>query len=98
MFCNKSEKFDRDESAEKEPKVTYTKIEDYIIKLSEAAPIWYKIHNSNSLILKKILLLNSGKELKVFLLALLLESDEESLQQIFFNLEKITTHTKLYFF
>ncbi len=89
MFCNKSEKFDKDESGEKEPKVTYNKIEDYIIKLSEAAPIWYKIHNSNSLILKKILLLNSGKELKVFLLALLLESNEESLQYIFFNLEKI---------
>lgn len=89
MFCNKSEKFDKDESGEKEPTVSYTKIEDYIIKLSEAAPVWYKIHNSQSLILKKILLLNSGKELKVFLLALLLKSNEDSLEQIFFNLEKI---------
>lgn len=89
MFCNKSEKFDKDESGEKELTVTYNKIEDYIIKLSEAAPIWYKIHNSQSLILKKILLLNGGKELKVFLLALLLKSDEESLKQIFSNLEKI---------
>ena len=89
MFCNKSEKFDKDESGEKEPTVSYSKIEDYIIKLSEAAPVWFKIHNSQSLILKNILLLNSGKELKVFLLALILNSDEESLQQIFSNLEKI---------
>ena len=89
MFCNKSEKFEKDESEEKEPTVSYSKIEDYIIKLSEAAPIWYKIHNSQSLILKKILLLNSGKELKVFLLALLLKSDEENLKQVFINLEKI---------
>ncbi len=89
MFCNKSEKFDKDESGEKEPLVSYNKIEDYIIKLSEAAPIWYKIHNSQSLILKKILLLNSGKEIKVFLLALLLKSEEENLKQVFINLEKI---------
>ncbi len=94
MFCNKSEKFDKDESGEKEPTVSYSKIEDYIIKLSEAAPIWYRIHNSESLILKKILLLNNGKELKVFLLALLLKSDEESLQQIFSNLEKIMFRNK----
>lgn len=89
MFCNKSEKFDKDESGEKEPTVTYSKIEDYIIKLSGAAPVWFKIHNSQSLILKKILLLNSGKELKVFLLALLLNSEEQYIQQIFANLEKI---------
>lgn len=89
MFCNKSEKFDKDEGGEKEPTVSFSKIEDYIIKLSEAAPIWFKIHNSDSLILKKILLLNSGKELKVFLLALLIKSNEESLHQILFNLEKI---------
>jgi uncharacterized protein with ParB-like and HNH nuclease domain len=94
MFCNKSEKFDKDESGEKEQTISYSKIEDYILKLSEAAPIWYKIHNSQSLFLKKILLLNSGKELKVFLLALLLKSDEECLKQIFLNLEKILFRNK----
>jgi uncharacterized protein with ParB-like and HNH nuclease domain len=89
MFCNKSEKFDKDESGYKEPPVSYGKIEDYIIKLSEAAPIWYLIHNSNSIILKKLLLLNSSKELKVFLLALLIKSTEESKDSILFKLEKI---------
>lgn len=89
MFCNKSEKFDKDEGIEKEPAVSYNKIEDYIIKLSEAAPVWYEIHNSQSLILKKILLLNSGKEIKVFLLSLLLKEDERNLDEIFSDLEKI---------
>ena len=89
MFCNKSEKFDKDESGDKEPTVTYSKIEDYIIKLSEAAPVWFHIHNSKSDNLKKILLLNSGKELKVLLLSLILKSNEEKLSDIFTNLEKI---------
>lgn len=89
MFCNKSENFEKDESGEKEPPVSYGKIEDYIIKLSEAAPIWYKIHNSNSTILNKLLLLNSSKELKVFLLALLTKTSEESKDSILYKLEKI---------
>lgn len=61
MFCNKSEKFDKDESGEKEPTVSYSKIEDYIIKLSEAAPVWYRIHNSQLLILKKYSCLTAVK-------------------------------------
>jgi hypothetical protein len=89
MFCNKSEKFDKDESGSKEPAVAYEKIEDYIIKLSEAAPVWYNIHNSDSPIVKKILLLNGGKELKVLLLALFLKIDNGQLFSIFVNLEKI---------
>ena len=90
MFCNKSEKFDKDESGEKEETVSYGKIEDYVLKLSESAPIWYEIHNSKLIIIKKILLLNSSKELKVLLLALFIKSsDLNKLKGIFTNLENI---------
>ncbi len=95
MFCNKSEKFDRDETGEKELAVSFNKIEDYIIKLSEAAPIWYEIHNPSSLIQKKILLLNNGKELKVFLLALFLKIDIEKLGYLLINIEKILFRNKV---
>jgi len=89
MFCNRSEKYDMDEGGEKEEPVSYDKIRDYIIKLSDAAPVWYRIHNSKSLVLKRILLLNNGKELKVLLMALLLKYNEEKLSVIFENLESI---------
>jgi uncharacterized protein with ParB-like and HNH nuclease domain len=62
MFCNKPEKYN-------EESISYQKIEDYIISLSDLAPIWYKIHYSTDLV-KKILLLNSTKEIKIFLAAL----------------------------
>lgn len=91
MFCNKSEKYDLEESGIiKEETVSYKKIEDYIIKLSELAPIWYEIHNSNSKLIKKILVLNSSKEIKIFLVAVLyLTKDEKLINSIFSNLEKI---------
>lgn len=38
MFCNKPEKYDLDESGEKEEPISFRKIEDYIIRLSELAP------------------------------------------------------------
>jgi len=79
MFCNKSDKFEKEEGSGKEELVNYNKIEDYIIKLSDAAPIWYKIHNSYLEIIKKILLLNNSKEMKVFLLSLLDKLDTENL-------------------
>lgn len=89
MFCNKSDKFDKDEGGIKEEPVAYQKIEDYVLSLSKAAPIWYNIHNSNLLIVKKLLLLNSTKELKVFLLALLFRNIDEISKQVLQNLEKL---------
>src|SRR5690606_8114087 len=58
MFCNKPEKYDLDESGKKEEPITYNKIDDYILKLSELAPIWYQVHNSNSKLIKRILTLD----------------------------------------
>lgn len=91
MFCNKSEKYDLEESETiKEETVSYKKIEDYILKLSELAPIWYDIHNSNLKIVKKIVVLNSSKEIKIFLVAVLnITKDEKQINSIFSNLEKI---------
>jgi hypothetical protein len=52
------------------------------------------VHKSDSRILKKILLLNNSKELKVFLLALLLSHEESKVNHILQNLEKILFRNK----
>ena len=91
MFCNKSEKYDLEENGTaKEEPVSYKKIEDYILKLSELAPLWYEIHNSKSKLIKKILVLNGSKEIKIFLVSVLNKTKDENLVKgIFTNLEKI---------
>jgi len=90
MFCNRSEKFDLDVSGKKEKPVDYKKIDNYILKLSELAPKWYEVHNSKSKIIKKILLLNSGKDIKILIAALLMADIKQDLFNDFlFNLEKI---------
>lgn len=91
MFCNRAEKFDKDDASnEKEEAVSYSKIEDYVIKLSEAAPIWYQIQNSDLLVVNKILLMTSSKEIKVFLLALFYKiSDQAILTKILTRFEKL---------
>jgi hypothetical protein len=90
MFCNKPEKYDLDESGKKEDPISYQKIEDYIIKLSELAPIWYQIHNSNSKLIKRILTLDSRKDIKIFLATILKQTNDTSIHEnTFDNLEKI---------
>ena len=90
MFCNKSDKYDLDESGEKEAPVTYSKIDDYVIKLSELAPVWYKIHNSENILIHKILLLNGSKDIRIFLATLLLRyTNNELINPILSNLERI---------
>ncbi|NDW09363.1 DUF262 domain-containing protein [Dysgonomonas sp. 520] len=81
MFCNKAEKY-------KEETVSYTKIEDYILKLSELAPIWFEIHNSKSQLINKILVMDSRKEVKIFLTALINEKTDKQ-EDIFGKIEKI---------
>jgi len=91
MFCNKSDKYDLEENGTaKELPVSYKKIEDYILNLSELAPFWFEIHNSKSKLIQKILILNSSKEIKIFLAAVLMKTKDENLRElIFLNLEKI---------
>lgn len=96
MFCNKPEKYDLDESGEKEEPISFRKIEDYIIRLSELAPIWYKIHNSDYKLIKRILTQNSSKEIKIFLSAVLLKTTDKLLiHKTFENLEKILFRNRI---
>lgn len=96
MFCNKPEKYDLDESGGKEDPITFNKIDDYILKLSELAPIWYKIHNSESKLIKRILILNSSKDVKIFLTSILHKTKDQTLIQITFeNLEKILFRNRI---
>lgn len=87
MFCNKPEKYDLEEGV-KEESVTYKKINQYIIELSKAAPIWYQIHNSKSKIIQKILILNSTKEVKIFLLSVLNQTSDAN-HPLFSNVEQL---------
>jgi len=89
MFCNRSEKYDKDESGDKEPSVSYSKISDYVISLSGAAPAWHQVHNSNTQIVRKLLLLNGSKEIKVFIMALILKSESSTLCELLLNLERL---------
>jgi hypothetical protein len=83
MFCNKPEKYN-------EESVDYQKIENYIVSLSDLAPIWYKIHHSDGLT-KKVLLLNGSKEVKIFLVALFknTENNETERQPILKLLDRL---------
>lgn len=81
MFCNKAEKH-------KEDAVTYTKIADYIVSLSNLAPIWYEIHNMQSKLIRQILTLDSRKDIKIFLAAIINEKTEKQ-EEIFMGIEKI---------
>lgn len=92
MFSNRAQGFDLDESGKKEPEVDYKKIDHYISGLCEAAPIWFDIHNTANNLIKKILTLNSGKEVKVFLLALLrykVNNEEFDVDEILDKVERI---------
>ena len=91
MFCNKPEKYDLDEfGKEKEEPISYNKIDNYIIQLSELAPIWFNIHNTKSTLIKRILIQNSNKEIKIFLSSILYKYDNiDEIEKVFSNLEKI---------
>lgn len=90
MFCNRADKH------EGEDIVSYIKIEDYILSISQSSDIWYNIHNSDYLIVKKILLLNNSREMKVFLLSVLDTKDNiEILNTLFNNTEAILFRNKV---
>lgn len=93
MFCNKSDKYyfnHLEDAGDKEDPVSYNKINNYILSLSKMAPIWHEIHNSKLAIIKKILILNSSKELKIFVASVLIAvKDRNQSEEIFANTEKI---------
>ncbi|ESS72821.1 hypothetical protein MGMO_45c00530 [Methyloglobulus morosus KoM1] len=87
MFCNKASEYGEEE-------VSYNKINDYILDLAVAAPNWFKVNNTEENSIKKILILNSTKEIKIFLLSLL-KDDEIEHKSIFEKVEKILFKNKL---
>ncbi|WP_448635204.1 DUF262 domain-containing protein [Pedobacter panaciterrae] len=96
MFCNRSEQYDTKENGIKETPVSYDKIQNYIHKLAQFAPRWYEVHNSGLKQVKKILLLNAGKEMKIFLTQLHNACETETcLIEITENIERILFRNRI---
>lgn len=90
MFCNRSEKYSLEDTEKKEPTVSFEKIEHYIHKLSDFAPIWFQVNNSNNSLINKILLLNSSKDIKIFISTLLYKiENHEIIDKLLLNIETI---------
>lgn len=72
MFCNKANRYCYSEgSDEKEPVVDFNKINQYVIDLSSFVSLWSYVNNPDTISIKKVFLLNSSKEVKIYLCALL---------------------------
>lgn len=84
MFSIRSSKFD-------EPTVTFGVIEDYVVGISRAVKAWHQLHvTRNGSPLQKILVLRSNREVKILLLAVLLETDDSKLQnELFAKIESL---------
>lgn len=90
MFCNKAEKNALSENGTAfEPRVDYEKINDYVLKLSALAPVWYLVHNSGKKLVKRIIVLNSTKECKIFLCTILRFANEATVTEILVKLERL---------
>jgi len=96
IFSNRAEQYDSGEENTKESPVSYEKIQDYILKLSAFAPKWYEIHNSSHPMINKVLLLNGGKEMKIFLTQLKsFEWEPGKLDQALDKLERIMFRNRI---
>ncbi len=74
MFCNRAERYRLNESegmSPQEPGVDFEKIDRYVKDLSTFVSWWYQVNNTDNLLINKIYLLYSGKEIKIYLCALL---------------------------
>ena len=56
---------------EREPIVDFFKISNYVQNMADFVPYWYEVYNSDDLRIKKILLLNGSKEMRILLATLL---------------------------
>jgi uncharacterized protein with ParB-like and HNH nuclease domain len=96
MFCNKSQNYYVLENGTKESPVSYEKIQNYILNLSEFAPYWSRVHISKDRLLHRILLLNSGKELKILLASFLQRvNHEQEVLKFFTNIEGILFRNRI---
>lgn len=85
MFCNKADRFD-------ESLVDFNKINDYVRDLSDFVSYWVKVNNPDNIWLQKIYLLETRKEIKIFICALMkalhgtsLDRDLQILESIIFR-------------
>ena len=83
MFCNRAQKYFLDytrgqgDDAKHENAVDYKKIQNYVLDISQFVEFWYKAIHSEDLRIKKILYLNSSKEMKILLAELLRNDDAD---------------------
>ena len=73
-FSSRAERYDED-------KVTYKKIENYLLSISAAASVWYDIHTANNDTVKKILTLSTLRDVKIFILAVMLKINNDDDRQ-----------------
>lgn len=64
MFCNRAQRYG-------ESDVDFGKINDFVIHLSAFSHAWYMIHATDDELIRRILILNGGKEVKIFLATLI---------------------------
>ena len=85
MFRNRMENHSHnsDSASEIEQAVSYEKIYKYVVSLSEFVDLWYDVNNPADELIQKIFLLNSGKEIKVYVAAILNLHDITEQQNIF---------------
>lgn len=90
MFCNHPERFKKGLDSEGlEPEISFGKISDYVLSLSDFVEYWYTVNNSDESIIRKILLLNNSKEIKVFLCMVLKYYGEKTGSRVLQVVEKL---------
>ena len=92
MFSRRASQYNLGESDEqKEPDVSYDKINDYVKSVSEFAILWESVNNSKDYDIRRLFLLSNTKEMKVFLCAVLkyyvndLKNNLDLIEQITFR-------------
>jgi len=91
MFSNHAECYPiAGDEKELEPKVDFTKIQEYITDLDRFAECWFEVNNSERILERKILILNRSKEIKIFLCALHAKTcDEDALAGALSRVERV---------
>ena len=82
MFCNKADRFN-------EAQVDFNKINNYVRDLSNFVSYWVVVNNPENIWLKKIYLLETRKEVKIYICSLIKAISKESIESDLKILEKI---------
>ena len=74
MFCNRASRYrlsETDERSDYEEDAEFNKINKYVLDLGAFVSWWNQVNNTDNILINKIYLLYSGKEIKIYLCALL---------------------------